>query len=141
MVKKIPLVRDMMLRHHIRCLARQTDRREAAGHLLEIAELVAADRNAGLIMKKFGGTKSDICDLYRFLVQGGANLFIHGGFVAASSLANPVILYAWLRDRHKRHDRKFQLGFADTCVRYFEGGYTLDFLHRMLSVPQNECLA
>jgi hypothetical protein len=135
MFRRINAVRDFMLRHHIRELARCEDAQEAERHFREISALVMDDPAVRRILKLFKAGESQLRELFDFLMYGGADCWIHGTYVAASSITKPIIIYAYLRDREKRADRNFQRGFADTCVRYFEGGYNEMFLCTMLSVP------
>ena len=87
------------------------------------------------MLNEFRAGPSDIRELYHFLIGGGADCWIHGCYVAAVSIANPIIIYAYLRDRRRRRERGFCLSFVDTCIRYIEGGCTETFLFRMLKVP------
>lgn len=124
-----------MLRHHIREFAQAPDSRVADEHFREILALVVEDPVVRGVLKAFKAGKPEIRELFDFLIYGGADRWIHGDYAAARSIANPVVLYAYLRDRHKRDDRSFQLGFADSCIRFLEGGFEPGFLLKMLSVP------
>ncbi len=97
---------------------------------------VAQGREVRRILKRFKAGVHDIRELYGFLMQG-AYRSAHGIEAALYSITNPIIIYAYLRDRTKRNDRQFALSFADTCLRHFDGGHTDRFLLGMLAVPED----
>lgn len=123
-----------MLRYHMKQLASSPRFKRFDQHFTAIQNLVLQDARISALLEKFGATPRDIRDLFEWLLRGGANIWVHGTHVAASSVANPIIVCAYLKDRHKRRDTAFQHMFADTCVRYVEGGYTDEFLLDMFAM-------
>ncbi len=138
----MPILRNFLLRHHTRSLSRAAEAREADKALDELVMLAVEDPAIKSVLRQFGAGAAELRGLYNCLVHGGADRWIYGNYVAAVSLTNPIIIYAYLRDRAaKKDDSGFCLGFADVCIRFIEGGYAESFLHGMFNVPKNFSMA
>jgi len=137
-IRRLGVFKNFMLRTHARTLAYSEDPVEAAKALSDIIAVVAADREGAQVLKRFGAGPEAIGALYAFLVEGGADRWIHGNYVAALSITNPIVLHAYLRDRHRAGEVDFKRAFADCCIRYIEGGYTESFLFSQLAIGQEE---
>jgi len=141
MIRKLAVVKNFILRHHMRLLTRGGESEAAQNSLNEIVTIVAADDNVRRCLERHGATAAVLHELYDFLEQGGADRWIHGNYVAALSITHPLVIEAYLEQRHRRGDRRFRLSFADTCVRYIEGGYTDQFLRQNLGLSANAMAA
>lgn len=134
MIKRLGVFKTILYQHNLRVLTRSDDAKAAQTALQEIITLLMTQQDMTAVLNAHDGGPEDIRGLYQFLLHHGADIWVHGNYVAAHSLGNPVILEAYLRDRHLRHDRGYALAFADTCVRYVEGGYADRFLRDNLDV-------
>jgi hypothetical protein len=134
MIKKLGVFRTILYQHNLRILTRSEDAKTAQAALEEIIAVLMTQEDITRTLSAYDATPGDIRGLYQFLLHHGADIWVHGNYVAAHSLGNPVILEAYLRDRHLRDDRGYALAFADTCVRYVEGGYADQFLRDNLDV-------
>lgn len=134
MIKRLGVFKTILYQHNLRVLTRSDDAKAAQTALQEIITLLMTQQDMTAVLNAHDAGPEDIRGLYQFLLHHGADIWVHGNYVAAHSLGNPVILEAYLRDRHLRHDRGYALAFADTCVRYVEGGYADQFLRDNLDV-------
>lgn len=137
MIRKLAIFKSLALKHHMKLLTRSGQPTVAEKSLNEIIAIIAADDDIRRALEAHDANAGVIYELYHFLEQGGADRWVHGNYVAALSITNPVILRGYLRNRGRRHERLFRLAFADTCIRYVEGGYTEAFLKKNLeAMPQ-----
>ncbi len=134
MIKRLGVFKTIFYQHNLRTLTRSDDPQTAQAALQEIIAVLMTQEDVTRVLETYDAGPQDIRGLYQFLLHHGADIWIHGNYVAAHSLGNPVILEAYLRDRALRNDRGYALAFADTCVRYVEGGYSDQFLRDNLDV-------
>ncbi len=134
MIKRLGVFKTIFYQHNLRILTRSDDPQTAQAALAEIIAVLMTQEDITRTLAAYDAGPGDIRGLYQFLLHHGADIWIHGNYVAAHSLGHPVILEAYLRDRALRDDRGYALVFADTCVRYVEGGYADQFLRDNLDV-------
>lgn len=134
MIKRLGVFKTILYQHNLRVLTRSDDPQATQNALAEIIAVLMTQEDITRVLKAYDGVSDDIRGLYQFLLHHGADIWVHGNYVAAHSLSNPVILEAYLRDKYLRDDRGYALAFADTCVRYVEGGYADQFLRDNLDV-------
>jgi hypothetical protein len=124
------------MRRHVARVRQASDRQGLEQRLRELIVFVAADPPVRAILKKFRAGARDIRELYGFLMESAYRV-PHGHDAVLCSITNPIVIFAYLRDRHRSDDRRFALGFADACLRHFDGGHTDRFLLGLLAVPEN----
>jgi Flp pilus assembly protein TadB len=134
MLKRLGVFKTVFYQHHLRLLTRSPDRMVQEQALADITQALAHDEEISRLLRRHSASAAVIGELYRFLLAHGANIWVHGNYVAAACLCNPLIVEAYLRDRQHRFDEAFGRGFADICVRYIEGGYGENFLRDMLDI-------
>lgn len=134
MIKRLGVFKTIFYQHNLRILTRSADPQTKQNALAEIIAVLMTQEDIARALSAYDAGPEDIRGLYQFLLHHGADIWVHGNYVAAHSLGSPVILEAYLRDRHLRGDRGYALAFADTCVRYVEGGYADQFLRDNLDV-------
>jgi len=134
MIKRLGVFKTILYQHNLRVLTRSSDPKTAQAALEEIIAVLMTQQDVTSVLAAYDATPADIRGLYQFLLHHGADIWVHGNYVAAYSLGNPIILEAYLRDRALHQDRGYALALADTCVRYVEGGYSDQFLRDNLDV-------
>ncbi len=134
MIKRLGVFKTIFYQHNLRILTRSHDPHAAQSALAEIIAVLMTQEDMTRVLAAYDAGPDDIRSLYQFLLHHGADIWVHGNYVAAYSLGNPIILEAYLRDRAMHQDRGYALALADTCVRYVEGGYSDQFLRENLDI-------